>query len=46
MYKGLYKTPNKKSIVIAIVIYTIFQEKGTPFVYPLLANGTPFKYLV
>ena len=28
------------------VLYTIFHEKGTPFVYLLLTNGTPFKYLV
>ena len=25
---------------------TIFHEKGTPFVYLLLTNGTPFTYLV
>ena len=24
------------------LLYTIFHEKGTPFVYPVLANGTPF----
>ena len=23
-------------------LYTIFHEKGTPFVYLLLTNGTPF----
>ena len=28
------------------LLYTIFHEKGTPFVYLLLRNGTPFKYLV
>ena len=28
------------------LLYTIFHEKGTPFVYPLLTNGTPFTYLV
>ena len=28
------------------LLYTIFHEKGTPFVYLLLTNGTPFKYLV
>ena len=27
-------------------LYTIFHEKGTPFVYLLLTNGTPFTYLV
>ena len=27
-------------------VYTIFHEKGTPFVYLLLTNGTPFTYLV
>ena len=25
-----------------ILLYTIFHEKGTPFVYLLLKNGTPF----
>ena len=29
-----------------ILLYTIFHEKGTPFVYLLLTNGTPFTYLV
>ena len=24
------------------LLYTIFHEKGTPFVYLLLTNGTPF----
>ena len=24
------------------LLYTIFHEKGTPFAYPVLANGTPF----
>ena len=28
------------------LLYTIFHEKGTPFVYPLLTNGTPSTYLV
>ena len=28
------------------LLYTIFHEKGTPFVYLLLKNGTPFTYLV
>ena len=28
------------------LLYTIFHEKGTPFVYLLLTNGTPFIYLV
>ena len=27
-------------------LYTIFHEKGTPFVYLLLTNGAPFTYLV
>ena len=27
-------------------LFTIFHEKGTPFVYLLLTNDTPFKYLV
>ena len=28
------------------LLKTIFHEKGTPFIYLLLANGTPFTYLV
>ena len=28
------------------LLYTIFHEKGTPFVYLLLTKGAPFKYLV
>ena len=28
------------------LLYTIFHEKGTPFIYLLLTNGTPFTYLV
>ena len=28
------------------LLYTIFHEKGTPFVYQLLTNGTPFICLV
>ena len=28
------------------LLYTIFPEKCTPFVYLLLTNGTPFTYLV
>ena len=27
-------------------LFTIFHEKGTPFVYLLLTNDAPFKYLV
>ena len=27
-------------------LYTIFHEKGTPFVDLLLTNGTPFTHLV
>ena len=26
------------------LLYTIFRRKGTPFVNPLLTNGTPFTY--
>ena len=29
-----------------ILLYTIFHEKGTHFVRPLLTNGTPFTYFV
>ena len=28
------------------LLFTIFHEKATPFVYVLFANGTPFTYLV
>ena len=28
------------------LLCTSFDRKGTPFVYPLLTNGTPFTYLV
>ena len=28
------------------LLYTIFDTKGTPFVYLLLTNGSPFTYLV
>ena len=28
------------------LLYTIFDRKGSPFVYFLLTNGTPFIYLV
>ena len=28
------------------LLYTIYPEKGTPFIHRLLTNGTPFTYLV
>ena len=28
------------------LLYTTFHEKGTPFIYLLLTNGTHFTYLV
>ena len=28
------------------LLYTLFHEKGTPFVHFLLTNGNPFTYLV
>ena len=28
------------------LLYTVFDEKGTPFVYLLLTNGIPFTHLV
>ena len=31
---------------LTLLYDTIFQEKGTPFVYFLLTNGTPLTYLV
>ena len=27
-------------------LHTIFHDKGTPFVYLLLTNGTPFTYKI
>ena len=33
------------SVKPLILWYTIFDRKGTPFVYPLLTNGSPFTYL-
>ena len=33
-------------VQLLTLLYTIFLKKGTPFVYLLLINGAPFKYLV
>ena len=27
------------------LLYTSFDRKGTPFIYPVLTNGNPFTYL-
>ena len=35
---------SKKFTLLCIIF--IFHEKGTPFVFFLLTNGTPFTYLV
>ena len=45
--KCLYKeAPPPPEVQPFTLLCTIFQEKGTPFVYLLLTNGTPFTYLV
>ena len=35
-----------RSNPLPFLTYVIFHEKGTPFVYRLLTNGTPFTKLV
>ena len=45
--KFLYwKVPPPLEFQPLILLYTIFHEKGTRFVYLLLKNGTLFTYLV
>ena len=41
--KVLYGEPEVQSLTL---LYTIFDRKGTPFVYLPLKNGTPFTYLL
>ena len=44
--KFLYGVAPSQSPTLSL-LFTIFHEKGTPFVYRLLlTNGTPFTYLV
>ena len=42
--KCLYKEA-RPGIQPVTLVYSIFPEKGTPFVYLLLKSGTPFTYL-
>ena len=42
--KCLYREVPPQGPTITL-LYTIFHEKGTPFVYILLTNGTLFTYL-
>ena len=36
----------RPEVQLITLLYTIFHEKGAPFVYLPLTNGTPFIYLV
>ena len=42
----LDEAPGCPEVQPLTLLYSIFHEKGTPFVYPLLINGTRFTYLV
>ena len=42
----LDEAPGCPEVQPLTLLYSIFHEKGTPFVYLLLINGTPFTYLV
>ena len=42
IYTGRFR-PEVQSLIL---LYTIFHKKGTPFIYLLLTNGTPFTDLV
>ena len=44
--KNVYRRRLHPKVQPLTLLYTIFHEKGTPFVYPLLTNGTPFTDLV
>ena len=44
--RNVYTGRVRPEIQPLTLLYTSFHEKGTPFVYLLLINGTPFKYLV
>ena len=41
-----YTARHRPEVLPVTLSYTIFHEKGTPLVYLLLTNGTPFIYLV
>ena len=42
MYSTIFYTPPRSPN--PYLLYTIFHEKGTPFVYLLLTNGSPFTF--
>ena len=44
LIKCLYKEA-RPEVQPVTLLYTIFHEKGTPFVYPLMNSGTPLTYL-
>ena len=44
--KNFYTGRLRPEVQPLTLLCTIFHEKGTPFVYLLLTNGTPFTYLV
>ena len=44
--KNVYTRRLHPKVQPLTLLYTIFHEKGAPFVYPLLPNVTPFTYLV
>ena len=44
--KCLYGEAPPRLVQPLTLSYTIIHKKGTPFVYLLLTNGTPFTYLV
>ena len=44
--KCLYRESPSNPLPQLTLLYTIFHEKGTPFVHLFLTNGTPFTYLV
>ena len=45
--KSFYgEAPPPPEVQSVTLLYTIFHEKGTPFVYLLLKNDTSFTYLV
>ena len=44
--RNVYTGRVRPEIQPLTLLYTSFHEKDTPFVYLLLTNGTPFRYLV
>ena len=44
--KNFYTGRLRPEVQPLTLLYTIFHEKGTPFVFLLLKNGTLFRYLV